>query len=264
MSLNSQKTFTFWSVVGGTGVTWIAGFCMNQVMVQRYCDLASIRKAQATLSSGYNALAAIIWEDFIKHMVTLSPTGAMWATKAIGMDLTKILESAAKLGMSSEEAMSLYDREEKRLRDERAERREERREEEERDKRRIEREKEFLLWKQRTLEGAAAFGLIAVVLAFLSGSLPSILTATFVTTGSIKGATSAIFILGLLFPWYGSTIALSSMFTGLVLALWVAVGRLLYPAKPTGARTTLEAIVVEVKNVKNAPAAVLNDFVNRR
>ncbi|XP_037516389.1 sodium-coupled monocarboxylate transporter 2 isoform X3 [Rhipicephalus sanguineus] len=124
----------------------------------------------STLSSGYNALAAIIWEDFIKHMVKLSPTGAMWATKAI----------------------------------------------------------------------AAGFGVIAVALAFLSGSLPSILTAAFVLTGSIKGATAAIFILGLLLPWCGSTIAMSSMFTGLGLAFWVAVGRLLYPAKPTGARTTLE------------------------
>ncbi|XP_037516388.1 sodium-coupled monocarboxylate transporter 2 isoform X2 [Rhipicephalus sanguineus] len=243
MSLNFQKTFTFWSVVGGTAVSWIAAFCMNQVMVQRYCGLASMRKARtalyinmlgvslvltissicglllfalyhrcdpvkasviakydqlmpyfvmetlghrpgitglfvtavysgslSTLSSGYNALAAIIWEDFIKHMVKLSPTGAMWATKAI----------------------------------------------------------------------AAGFGVIAVALAFLSGSLPSILTAAFVLTGSIKGATAAIFILGLLLPWCGSTIAMSSMFTGLGLAFWVAVGRLLYPAKPTGARTTLE------------------------
>ncbi|KAL1481939.1 hypothetical protein MTO96_015253 [Rhipicephalus appendiculatus] len=243
MSMNFQKTFTFWSVVGGTAVSWIASFCMNQVMVQRYCGLASMCKARtalyinmlgvsavltissicglllfalyhrcdpvkasmitkydqlmphfvmetlghlpgitglfvaavysgslSTLSSGYNALAAIVWEDFMKQMVKLSPTSAMWATKAI----------------------------------------------------------------------AAGFGLIAVALAFLCGSLPSILTATFVLSGSIKGSTAAIFILGLLLPWCGGTIAMSSMFTGLGLALWVAVGRLLYPARPTGARTTLE------------------------
>ncbi|KAH7946094.1 hypothetical protein HPB49_020340 [Dermacentor silvarum] len=125
----------------------------------------------STLSSGYNALAAITWEDFLKPMVKLSPKGVMWATKAI----------------------------------------------------------------------AAGFGLIAVAIAFLSGSLPSILSATFVTTGSIKGATCALFFLGLLFPWCGSTTALLSMFTGLAVALWVAVGRLLYPARPTAARTTLEA-----------------------
>ncbi|KAL3248881.1 hypothetical protein MRX96_056287 [Rhipicephalus microplus] len=243
MSLNFQKTFTFWSVIGGSSITWISGFGMNQVMVQRYCGLASIRKARtalyinmlgvssilvisalcglllfalyhrcdplkaamitkydqlmphfvmetlghlpgitglfvaavysgslSTLSSGYNALAAIVWEDFIKHIVKLSPKGVMWAMKAI----------------------------------------------------------------------AAGFGLITVLLAFLSASLPSVLSAVFVTTGSIKGATGAVFILGLLLPWCGSKIAMSSMFTGFGLALWVAVGRLLYPGKPSGARTTLE------------------------
>ncbi|XP_075748232.1 sodium-coupled monocarboxylate transporter 1 isoform X4 [Rhipicephalus microplus] len=124
----------------------------------------------SSLSSGYNALAAIVWEDFIKHIVKLSPKGVMWAMKAI----------------------------------------------------------------------AAGFGLITVLLAFLSASLPSVLSAVFVTTGSIKGATGAVFILGLLLPWCGSKIAMSSMFTGFGLALWVAVGRLLYPGKPSGARTTLE------------------------
>ncbi|KAH8023946.1 hypothetical protein HPB51_019828 [Rhipicephalus microplus] len=169
-AVNKQGLLEFFDVVGGNSITWISGFGMNQVMVQRYCGLASIRKARTTLSSGYNALAAIVWEDFIKHIVKLSPKGVMWAMKAI----------------------------------------------------------------------AAGFGLIAVVLAFLSASLPSVLSAVFVTTGSIKGATGAVFILGLLLPWCGSEVAMSSMFAGFGLALWVAVGRLLYPAKPSGARTTLE------------------------
>ncbi|XP_075548203.1 sodium-coupled monocarboxylate transporter 1-like isoform X3 [Dermacentor variabilis] len=171
MSMDFQKTFTFWSVVFGTGINWMTGFCTNQIMVQRYCSLSSTRKARTTLSSGYNALAAITWEDFLKPVVKLSPTGVMWAMKAL----------------------------------------------------------------------AAGFGFIAVAIAFLSGGLPSILSAAFVMTGSIKGATCAVFFLGLLFPWCGSTTALISMFTGLAMALWVAVGRMLYPAKPTAARTTLGA-----------------------
>ncbi|XP_075548204.1 sodium-coupled monocarboxylate transporter 1-like isoform X4 [Dermacentor variabilis] len=244
MSMDFQKTFTFWSVVFGTGINWMTGFCTNQIMVQRYCSLSSTRKARtalyinmvgiiailttsslcglllfalyhhcdpvkasiiskydqlmpyfvmdtlghlpgitglfvtavysgslSTLSSGYNALAAITWEDFLKPVVKLSPTGVMWAMKAL----------------------------------------------------------------------AAGFGFIAVAIAFLSGGLPSILSAAFVMTGSIKGATCAVFFLGLLFPWCGSTTALISMFTGLAMALWVAVGRMLYPAKPTAARTTLGA-----------------------
>ncbi|KAH6931596.1 hypothetical protein HPB50_025664 [Hyalomma asiaticum] len=95
----------------------------------------------STMSSGYNALAAITWEDFLKPKLKLSPRGIMWATKAI----------------------------------------------------------------------AAGYGLLTVVIAFLAGSLPSIMST-----------------------------ALLSMATGLGLSFWVAVGSMLYPAKPVAVRTTLE------------------------
>ncbi|XP_077525253.1 sodium-coupled monocarboxylate transporter 1-like [Amblyomma americanum] len=243
MSFNFQKTFTFWSVVIGATVTWTMGFCTNQTMIQRYCSLGSIRKARlalyinmlgvagtltfaafcglvlfaiyhqcdpvkasiinkydelmpyfvmdtmgylpgltglfvtavysgslSTMSSGYNSLAAITWEDFLKPRLKLSPIAVMWTTKAI----------------------------------------------------------------------AAAYGLLTVVIAFLAGSLPSILQATFITTGAFGGASGAVFFLGLLFPWCGSQAALLSMFTGMGLAFWVAIGGMVYPRAPVAARTTLE------------------------
>ncbi|KAH7971794.1 hypothetical protein HPB52_002793 [Rhipicephalus sanguineus] len=91
------------------------------------------------------------------------------------MDLTKILELPVKLGLSSEEAISLYDREEKRLRDERAqaceERREERREEEEREIRRIECKKEFILRQQRTLKGGLCGNWIEIAYGTSAGAV---------------------------------------------------------------------------------------------
>ncbi|XP_065280064.1 sodium-coupled monocarboxylate transporter 1-like [Dermacentor albipictus] len=243
MSFDFQKTFTFWNVVIGCSVVWSMGFCTNQSMIQRFCALGSIRKARtalyinmlgvavamtlavfcglvlftlyeqcdpvkasvinkydelmpyfvmdtldylpgiaglfvtavysgslSTMSSGYNALAATTWEDFLKPKLKLSPRGAMWATKAI----------------------------------------------------------------------AAGYGLLTVVIAFLAGSLPSILSATFVTTGSFGGASGATFFVGLLVPWCGSRVVLLSMVTGMGLSFWVAIGSMMYPKKPVAALTTLE------------------------
>ncbi|XP_075546865.1 uncharacterized protein LOC142580024 [Dermacentor variabilis] len=86
---------------------------------------------------------------------------------AESMDLAKTLELALKLGLSKEEAMRLWDKEEeeaKRQREQRAQARADAREAEEREarrareaeeqeKRRIEHEKEFLLWKQAHIAG---------------------------------------------------------------------------------------------------------------
>lgn len=243
MSFDMQKTFTFWSVVIGCSVNWSTGFCTNQSMIQRFCALGSICKARtalyinmlgvaitmalavfcglvlftlyhqcdpvkasiinkydelmpyfvmdtfhhlpgiaglfvtavysgslSTMSSGYNALAAITWEDFLKAKLKLSPRGTMWVTKAI----------------------------------------------------------------------AAGYGILTVVIAFVAGSLPSIMSATFVTTGSFGGASGATFFVGLLVPWCGSRSALLSMVAGMGLSFWVAVGGMLYPAKPVTVRTTVE------------------------
>ncbi|KAH6929780.1 hypothetical protein HPB50_005867 [Hyalomma asiaticum] len=125
----------------------------------------------STMSSGYNALAAITWEDFLKPRLKLSPKGVMWATKAI----------------------------------------------------------------------AAAYGLLTIVIAFLAGTLPSILSATFVTTGCFIGASGGIFFLGLLFPWCRGKTVIISMLTGMALSFWVAIGGMVYPRKPVIARTTVEA-----------------------
>lgn len=243
VSFDLQKTFTFWSVTIGSTVIWTTGFCTNQTMIQRFCALGSIRKARtslyinmvgvgatlsfaafcglvlfalyyqcdpvkasvikkydelmpyfvmdalghlpgmtglfvtavysgslSTMSSGYNALAAITWEDFLKSRLNLSPGRVMWATKGL----------------------------------------------------------------------AAGYGLLTIVIAYLAGSLPSILQAAFVMSGSFGGASGAVFFLGLLFPWCGSRTALLSMCTGLGLAFWVAVGGIVYPRLPVDARTSLE------------------------
>ncbi|EEC08754.1 sodium-dependent multivitamin transporter, putative [Ixodes scapularis] len=115
-----------------------------------------------TMSSGYNALAAITWEDFLKPILHLSPSGVMRATKII----------------------------------------------------------------------AASYGVLAILVAFLSGTIPSILQATFITSGAVGGASGAVFFIGLLLPWCGSKTALASMITGMCTASWVAIGSLIYPKRP--------------------------------
>ncbi|XP_077564135.1 sodium-coupled monocarboxylate transporter 2-like isoform X2 [Haemaphysalis longicornis] len=243
VSFNFQKTFTFWSVTIGCAVMWTTIFGANQTMIQRFCALGSIRKARtalyinmlgiggtltiaaycglalfalyykcdpvkasrikkydelmpyfvmdtlghlpglaglfvtavysgslSTMSSGYNAMAAITWEDFLKPRLALSPAGVMWVTKGL----------------------------------------------------------------------AAGYGVLTIVIAFLAGSLPSILQASIVMSGSFGGASGAVFFLGVLFPWCGCRAALLSMCTGLGLAFWVAVGGIAYPGRPMVARTSLE------------------------
>ncbi|XP_065290289.2 sodium-coupled monocarboxylate transporter 1-like [Dermacentor albipictus] len=60
MSLDFQKTFTFWSVVFGTGINWMTGFCTNQIMVQRYCSVSSTRKARTALYINMVGIIAIL------------------------------------------------------------------------------------------------------------------------------------------------------------------------------------------------------------
>ncbi|XP_077564130.1 sodium-coupled monocarboxylate transporter 2-like [Haemaphysalis longicornis] len=243
VSFNFQKTFTFWSVTIGSAVVWMTGYCANQTMIQRYCALGSIRKARtslyitlvgvagtltiaafcglvlfalyhkcdpvkasaitkydelmpyfvmdalghlpgltglfvtavysgslSTMSSGYNALAAVTWEDFLKPHLNLSPARVMWVTKGL----------------------------------------------------------------------AAGYGLLTIVIAYLAGSLSSILQASYVMGGSFCGAGGAVVFLGVLFPWCGSRTALLSMSTGLGMAFWVAIGGIVYPRHPVDARTSLE------------------------
>lgn len=242
-SFDFQKTFTFWSVVMGSTVIWSMSFCPNQTMIQRYCGLASASNARkalytsmfgigglltlasfcglalfalyykcdpvkagviskydqlmpyfvmdtlnhipglsglfvtavysgslSTMSSGYNALAAITWEDFFKPRLNLSPAGVLRATKVI----------------------------------------------------------------------AASYGVIAIMVAFLSGTIPSILQATFITSGAVGGASGAVFFIGLLLPWCGSKAALMSMIVGMGTASWIAIGSLVYPKRPVNAHTSLE------------------------
>ncbi|XP_064468934.1 sodium-coupled monocarboxylate transporter 2-like [Ornithodoros turicata] len=253
-----QKTFTFWSVVVGSTVIWTMAFCANQTMIQRYCSIGSMRSARralyinlvgisgslvaacfcglvlfavyhkcdpvkasfivkydqlmpyfvtdalhhvpgisglfvaavysgslSTMSSGYNALAAVTWEDFFKDRMNISPIAVMWVTKGI----------------------------------------------------------------------AAFFGLLTIGLAFLAGSLSSIMSAAFVTTGSFGGALGALFFLGLLFPWCGSKTALLSMLTGIGVAAWIAAGSLLYPATPVQPRTTLDGCTSNI-TVRTLPPRV--------
>ncbi|XP_064470656.1 sodium-coupled monocarboxylate transporter 2-like [Ornithodoros turicata] len=242
-SADVHKTFTFWSILFGGGMHWIIGFCTSQTIVQRYCGLPSksnarralyanmlgisftvalscvcglvlfsvyrhcdpvkasvIRKydelmphfvaenlnympglsglfvaavysgSLSTMSSGYNSMAAITWEDFIQSKFKLSPAAIVWTTKGI----------------------------------------------------------------------AAAYGLLAIVIAFLASFLSSVLRASYVLTGAAGGATGALFFIGVLFPWCGKKAALLSLLLGMGVSAWISVGSIIYPKQPAVARTGLD------------------------
>ncbi|XP_054927313.1 sodium-coupled monocarboxylate transporter 1-like isoform X2 [Dermacentor andersoni] len=215
MSLDFQKTFTFWSVVFGTGINWMTGFCTNQVMVQRYCSLSSTRKARTALYINMVGIIAILTTSSLCGLLLFAlyhhcdPVKASIISKydqlmpyfvmdtlghlpgITGLFVTAVYSGSLSTLSSGYNALAAITWEDflKPV---------------------VKLSPTGVMWAMKAI--AAGFGLIAVAIAFLSGGLPSILST-----------------------------ALLSMFTGLAMALWVAVGRLLYPARPTAARTTLGA-----------------------
>ncbi|KAJ8317903.1 hypothetical protein KUTeg_002994 [Tegillarca granosa] len=65
---------SIWSVVIGGGFFWGCVYGVNQAQVQRAISLPSVRKMRYTISSGLNAIAAVIVKDFVKPYCWKHPT----------------------------------------------------------------------------------------------------------------------------------------------------------------------------------------------
>nr|XP_050027167.1 sodium-coupled monocarboxylate transporter 2-like [Dermacentor andersoni]XP_054922405.1 sodium-coupled monocarboxylate transporter 2-like [Dermacentor andersoni]XP_054922406.1 sodium-coupled monocarboxylate transporter 2-like [Dermacentor andersoni] len=235
------ETYTTWTMVIGFTVTWMGMYCASQTQAQRYTSIGSLKGARkalmlnipgmalnvtmavlsgltiyavyghcdprltgeihkadqlmpyivqdllheypglsglmaaavyssslSTLSSGYNALAAVTWEDFLRPCLNTSESSALRITK-----LT-----------------------------------------------------------------AATYGILSMSIAFLVGTMESIMQAVSCLGGALTGPQVAIFLLGLLFPCvkkkgvFAGTVA-ALMFTG-----WMALGSILYPHKHQNLPTT--------------------------
>ncbi|XP_050034616.1 sodium-coupled monocarboxylate transporter 1-like isoform X1 [Dermacentor andersoni] len=227
--LDTQSSVSLWNVLLGTTFIWLASYGTSQTQVQRFCSVPSLREAKmalyvnipgvmlnislgcvaglviyanypdcdplksgkisksdqlipffvmktlsvvpglpglfvacvfsgalSTLSSGFNSLAAVTWEDFIRKWSHVSEKKAAIITRGV----------------------------------------------------------------------ASAYGILTIGLAFLAGSIGSILKAAFAMSGALSGPLLGVFVLGMLLPSCNGKGALSGLLLGQVLCLWVVVGSL--------------------------------------
>uniref|UniRef100_A0A023GNF3 Putative sodium/solute symporter ixodes scapularis sodium/solute symporter n=1 Tax=Amblyomma triste TaxID=251400 RepID=A0A023GNF3_AMBTT len=230
-STSLYDTYTTWNVVLGWTIGWMGAYCASQTQVQRYSSMKSLRRARralllnipgvaitlllsvlsgliiyavygncdprltgdiekadqlmpyivqdllrnypglsgllvasvfsgslSTLSSGYNALAAVTWDDFVRPRVTMTEVGALRLTKAM----------------------------------------------------------------------AAAYGLLSISIAFLTGTMESIIQASASLVGALSGPLLAIFVLGIFFPCVKKKGALAGILLAITMSWWLALGSIIY------------------------------------
>ncbi|XP_050027272.2 sodium-coupled monocarboxylate transporter 1-like isoform X1 [Dermacentor andersoni] len=240
-SVSPYETYTVWTMVFGWTITWMGMYCANQTQAQRYSSIGSlegarkalmlnipgmalnvtmavlsgltlyavygscdprltgdIRKADqlvpyivqdklheypglsgllaaavyssslSTLSSGYNSLAAVTWEDFLRPAIKTSEASALRITK-----LT-----------------------------------------------------------------AATYGLLSISIAFLVGTMGSIVQAASSLSGALCGPMVAIFVLGFLFPCCKKKGAIAGTVVAIIISSWMSLGSIVYPRKPYTLPTT--------------------------
>ncbi|XP_043798049.1 sodium-coupled monocarboxylate transporter 2-like isoform X2 [Apis laboriosa] len=66
MNLDPTVRHTFWTVVIGNYLNWLASCSVNQAMVQRCLAMPNLRNANITMSTGLNSMSGVIYEDMIK------------------------------------------------------------------------------------------------------------------------------------------------------------------------------------------------------
>ncbi|KAH7947281.1 hypothetical protein HPB52_009747 [Rhipicephalus sanguineus] len=237
------ETYTTWTMVLGFTVTLMGMYCANQIQAQRYTSIGSlkgarkalmlnvpgmalnmimtvlsgltlyavygrcdprltgdIRKADqlmpyiiqdllyqypglsglmaaavyssslSTLSSGYNSLAAVTWEDFLRPCMETSESTALKITKVT----------------------------------------------------------------------AATYGILSMLIAFLVGTMESIMQAGLTMGGALCGPRVAIFTLGLLFPCCKKKGVIAGTVVAVMVTAWISVGSILYPRKRYTLPTTTE------------------------
>uniref|UniRef100_A0A224Z6X6 Sodium/solute symporter n=1 Tax=Rhipicephalus zambeziensis TaxID=60191 RepID=A0A224Z6X6_9ACAR len=232
LSTNLYDTYTTWNVLLGYTVIWMVTYCASQTQVQRYSSMKSLERARralllnipgvagnlflsvlsgltiyavygdcdprltgdigkadqlmpyavqdllrdypglsgllvsavlsgslSTLSSGYNALAAVTWDDFVRPRVSISEGAALRLTKLM----------------------------------------------------------------------AAGYGLLSISIAFLVGSMESIIHAASSLVGALSGPLLAIFTLGIFFPCCRKKGAITGCLAALATSWWLSLGSIMHP-----------------------------------
>lgn len=231
-STSLYDTYTTWNVLIGYTVIWMVTYCASQTQVQRYSSMKSLKRARralllnipgvagnlllsvlsgltlyavyggcdprltgdiakadqlvpyivqdllrdypglsgllvaavlsgslSTLSSGYNALAAVTWDDFVRPRVDISESSALRLTKLM----------------------------------------------------------------------AAGYGLLSISIAFLTGTMESIMQAAQSLVGALSGPLLAIFVLGIFLPCIKKKGAITGILAGLATSWWLCMGSIRNP-----------------------------------
>lgn len=231
-STSLYDTYTTWNVLIGYTVIWMVTYCASQTQVQRYSSMKSLTRARralllnipgvagnlllsvlsgltlyavyggcdprltgdiakadqlvpyvvqdllrdypglsgllvaavlsgslSTLSSGYNALAAVTWDDFVRPRVDISERSALRLTKLM----------------------------------------------------------------------AAGYGLLSISIAFLTGTMESIMQAAQSLVGALSGPLLAIFVLGIFLPCIKKKGAITGILAGLATSWWLCMGAMKNP-----------------------------------
>ncbi|XP_075551566.1 sodium-coupled monocarboxylate transporter 1-like isoform X3 [Dermacentor variabilis] len=231
-STSVYDTYTSWNVLLGYTVIWMVTYCASQTQVQRYSSMKSLKRARralllnipgvagnlllsvlsgmtlyavygdcdprltgdidkadqlmpyavqdllrdypglsgllvaavlsgslSTLSSGYNALAAVTWDDFVRPRVNMSEGTTLRLTKAM----------------------------------------------------------------------AAAYGLLSISIAFLAGTMESIIQAASSLVGALSGPLLAMFVLGIFFPCCKKKGAITGTMAALAMSWWLSLGSIVHP-----------------------------------
>uniref|UniRef100_UPI00358F567E sodium-dependent multivitamin transporter-like isoform X1 n=1 Tax=Myxine glutinosa TaxID=7769 RepID=UPI00358F567E len=77
---------------------------------------------------------------------------------------------------------------------------------------------------------AFGYGLLCLAIAFIASYMGSVLQAAISIFGMLGGPLLGLFCAGIFFPWTNSLGALSGLLVGLVVALWLGIGSIMYQA----------------------------------
>lgn len=76
---------------------------------------------------------------------------------------------------------------------------------------------------------AASYGIASLGLAFLVGRLGTVLQASIIMSGAIRGPLLALFVLAFFFPFVNAKGAIFGIITGVAASMFMAVGTLISP-----------------------------------
>lgn len=241
--LDIHHSGSLWTVLFGTTFVWLASYGTSQTQVQRFCSVSSLKKAKAAIyinipgvmiNISLSCLAGLV---IYAHYVDCDPLKAgkisnpdqlvpyfvMKTMNAVpglpGLFVACVFSSALSTLSSGFNSLAAVTWEDFLVRHLRL----------------TSRQEAFV-----TKLVAAIYGLLTIGLAFVAGSVGSILKAAFAMSGALSGPLLGVFTMGLLLPLSNKKGALVGLLLGEAMCLWVVIGGLIYGSPSEDLPTSVE------------------------